>query len=154
MRRKHFSWTNRTIQLANLYLQAHSHKRIYDPIRLHMLMNRMQSPKAARAKTEKSRIPSKVAHECGFRFFTSTGDYTGVTSHSIEEFAANLRTITLDSVTFHFERADFQKWIRNVLCDPKLAERMGRIGAEFSGESLRKKLVEIVEARLIELRSP
>lgn len=115
-----------------------------------------ESVKAKRLKPKSkiSQVLRTVPSDCGFHFFTSIGNYTGVTAHSIGEFAENLKTINIDSVKFHFERADFQKWIRNVLCDPELAERIGLIGTEFSDESLRKKLVEITETRLIELRNP
>lgn len=116
----------------------------------------MQTPqvKKRRPKIDKGLILSTVAHECGFRFFTSTGDYTGVTSHSIEEFAAHLKIITIGSIEFHFGRTDFQKWVGDILCDTELAERIGLIGAGFSGENLRKQLVKIVETRLTELRRP
>jgi hypothetical protein len=45
----------------------------------------------------------------GFHFLTELGKNTGVTATSMVEFAEKLQKIPVQSVTFHFQRQDFQK---------------------------------------------
>jgi len=89
-----------------------------------------------------------VPFENGFHFYTDIGKYTGITATSLSEFAAKLKTIPTESITFHFQRKDFQKWIKYTIKDAALAERISRIKGEQSAEGLRKETLRTVEAIL------
>jgi hypothetical protein len=116
----------------------------------------VSSKKQSRAKPDAKKFLSSVPYESGFHFFTGIGEYTGITANSLVEFAEKLQTVPVDSVTFHFQRDDFQKWLRSVIGDDELAKRIDRI-KEWprwsSGENLRKDLLKAVEKRLAELKT-
>jgi len=104
------------------------------------------------AVAQSRRALSVVKYDCGFHFYITLGNYTGVTATSLQDLAQKMRTVSLDSIKFHFERGDFQRWIRYIFCDPELAERIGLISPEFSAEDLRKEIINKIESRLIQLK--
>jgi hypothetical protein len=87
-----------------------------------------------------------VPFESGFHFYTAIGNYTGITATNLSEFAATLKTIPTESITFHFQRKDFQKWIQYTIKDAALAERISRIKGEQPAEGMRKEILSTVEA--------
>jgi len=89
-----------------------------------------------------------VPAESAFHFYTAIGNYTGITATSLREFAAKLKIVPQESLTFHFQRKDFQKWIKYTIKDAALAERISRIKGEQSAEGLRKETLRTVEAIL------
>lgn len=93
-----------------------------------------------------------VPYERGFHFFTELGKYTGITATSTVEFAEKLQKIPIKSVTFHFQRQDFQKWLRNTVGDEELAKRIDQIKAWSSYENLREELLKTVHTRIAELQ--
>jgi Family of unknown function (DUF5752) len=92
-----------------------------------------------------------VPFENGFRFFQELGKYTGMTPSSVVEFAEKLQIIPIESVMFHFQRQDFQKWLETAVDDEELAKRIDQIKAWTSDENLRKELFETVHNRISEL---
>ena len=88
-----------------------------------------------------------VPFEKGFHFYSSIGNYTGITATSLSEFALKLQTISTESITFHFRRKDFQNWIKYTIGDAALAGRISNAKQGQSAEDLRKEIIEIVEAR-------
>ena len=88
-----------------------------------------------------------VPFESGFHFYTAVGNYTGITATNLSEFAAKLKTIPMESVTFHFQRNDFQKWIKYTIKDSEIAERINRAKGAQSTEDLRKEILRILETR-------
>ncbi len=86
-----------------------------------------------------------VSFENGFHFYTAIGNYTGITATNLSEFAAKLQLVPMESVTFHFQRKDFENWIRYIIKDVALAERIGRAKGEQSMEDLRKEILRTVE---------
>ena len=93
-----------------------------------------------------------VPFEKGFQFFTALGENTGITACSTVEFAEKLQTVPIQSVTFHFQRQDFQKWFINVIGDEELAKRIDQINLwTHDDENLRKELSETVQNRIAEL---
>jgi hypothetical protein len=88
---------------------------------------------------------TKVSFENGFHFYTAIGNYTGITATSLSEFATKIQIIPVESVTFHFQRKDFDKWIKYTIKDVTLAERISRIKEEQSTENLRKEILRTVE---------
>jgi alpha-amylase len=90
--------------------------------------------------------------ENGFHFFTELGKYTGITACSTVEFAEKLEIIPIESVMFHFQRQDFQKWLRNTIGDEEIAKRIDYIKELPSNENLRKELFKTVHNRITELQ--
>lgn len=88
-----------------------------------------------------------VPFEKGFHFYSGVGSYTGITATSLSEFAMKLKIIPTASITFHFNRKDFQNWIKYTIKDAALAERISNAKQEQSVEDLRKEIRAIVEAR-------
>ena len=93
-----------------------------------------------------------VPFEDGFQFFTELEKNTGITASSTVEFAEKLQIIPIQSVTFHFQRQDFQRWFKNNIGDEELAKRIDQINVwTHDDENLRKKLSETVQNRIDEL---
>jgi hypothetical protein len=97
------------------------------------------------------RILRRVPYQEGFRFSRGLGDYTGQVATSLEDFVDMLRTVDLKSVEFHMERQDFEKWVRIVFGDEELAQII-HLRSIFSGENLRKKLLDAITNHLDELK--
>jgi len=92
--------------------------------------------------------------ERGFTFFYEFARPTQVTVHSLEEFASALKTVDVESVEYHTERGDFERWIRHVVGDNNLADKLKDIpNQKPKGETLRKKTVNAVEQRIKELKA-
>jgi predicted heme/steroid binding protein len=99
------------------------------------------------------RILRVVPYESGFHFFTGVGKYTGETAISLFSFFEELRTVEPSSVRFHFQRRDFQSWIRETLGDKELADGVDKINAELSDEDLKEALLKILQTRFVELQT-
>ena len=81
-------------------------------------------------KPKKLNLLNTVPFENGFHFYTELGKFTGITASSTVEFAEKLQTVPIQSVTFHFQRQDFQKWLKNTIGDEELAMRIDQIMAQ------------------------
>jgi hypothetical protein len=95
---------------------------------------------------------SCVPFDKGFHFFQGSYHYLGETAISLLTFEYDLEKIDKESIRYHFERGDFQRWIREVIGDGALAERIDRVSAQTSDENLQRQLVEVVKTRLAELK--
>jgi len=98
------------------------------------------------------RMLRPVPIEKSFVFCYEFARPTGRTASSLNEFYSTLKVVDPESIQFHMERGDFERWIRQVIGDDKLADKL----AEISGRKLvRKVLVErvlnAVESRIKEL---
>jgi len=92
----------------------------------------------------------------GFHFYTAVGDYCGVSVHSLEEFADALQYVCSEAIVFHFERGDFQNWIRDVIGDNELAKKIEDIKMcerHLAAESCRKEIMERVNVRILQLEA-
>ncbi len=106
-------------------------------------------------KTAAQELLRTVPYDSGFHFYTGLGKYTGVTATSLDEFSSKLQTVPVESVTFHFQRDDYQKWLTSTIGDEELAQRIDQLKkwpSWSSDENLRKELVKAVQKRLTELR--
>ena len=80
-------------------------------------------------------------------YFTNQTGYVAPAGN-LGELIDRLRTIDLTALTYHFERGDFSRWIRNVLHDETLARWLDRVqSANLSGEALREALLDAFEQR-------
>ena len=93
-----------------------------------------------------------VPHDKGFYFYTDIGRNTGETATNLVTFAQRLETINADSIKFHFQRKDYQNWIRTTVGDDVLAERINHVSRQLPVEDLRKELVKTVETRIAQLK--
>jgi hypothetical protein len=73
------------------------------------------------------KILSPVPYEQGFHFFAPDGHYSGETAKSLCSFLRDLQHVDMQSIRFHFERGDFQKWLRGAIGDEELAGRIDNL---------------------------
>jgi len=96
-------------------------------------------------------LPKTVPSEKSFQFYTELGKNTGITASNTVEFAEKIQIVPIESVTFHFQRHDFQRWFINVIGDEELAKRIHQINIwVHDDEKLRKELSETVQNRIAE----
>ena len=104
-------------------------------------------------KPDSSKILSVVPSENAFFFCTAEGVYTKITAISLEDFADKLDGVDASSILFHYPRGDFQAWIRDIVGDRVLADKICFIQQGISGEKLRQELLKIVQTRISELKA-
>ena len=109
--------------------------------------------KSSNNKSEPEKILRSVPFEQGFHFATYEGRFTSETAINLSSFSEELRTIDLQSVKFHFQRRDFQKWVETTLGDQELALRIDKTPSGLSDEGLRKELLKTVQTRFTELQT-
>ncbi len=95
--------------------------------RVHILSKTTITKKQPIEKQKNLNLLNTVQFENGFHFFTELGKFTGITATSTVEFAEKLQTVPIQSVTFHFQRQDFQKWLKNTIGDEELVKRIDQI---------------------------
>ena len=100
-----------------------------------------------------SRVLRNVMREEAFYFFTSIGNYTGVSAASLDEFLQKIKDVDIKSLEFHLFREDFEKWVSQILGDGRLADDIRSIRIQkIVGNSLRDRLYFLVSRRLKELK--
>ena len=97
-------------------------------------------------------ILRNVPYEKGFHFYTAPGSFTGETATSLDAFEKKLQIAVADSVEFHFQRGDFQKWINDTLGDSELSKRVDSIKLTLPVEDLRKELLAIIQTCIAQLK--
>ena len=80
------------------------------------------------------------------------GHYTGETALSLCSFLRHMGSVDVQSIRFHFERGDFQKWIRTTIGDEELAQRIDRLDKTVPQENLGQLLADVVQKRISELQ--
>jgi len=96
-----------------------------------------------------SKIMRTVPREKAFYFFTSIGNYTGVSASSLKEFVEKINEVNIKSLEFHLYRGDFEKWISEVLEDGELAVEIKKLQKfNLIGDTLRNQLYLTVSRRL------
>jgi hypothetical protein len=114
--------------------------------------HRIPDPERLEAKKEIIEILRTLPFEKGFHFYIAPGNFTRETATSLDAFEKKLQVAPADSVNFHFQRGDFQKWIEDTLGDYELARRISSIKRTLPVEDLRKELLAIVQTRITNLR--
>ena len=87
-----------------------------------------------------------------FYFFTGIREYTGEYATSLDNCCTKIRLVDLKSVLFHFDRQDFEKWIKGTIGDVILADKIGKIKNSVNREEFRTEIHRIVEQRLSQLK--
>jgi hypothetical protein len=91
------------------------------------------------------KILRTVPREKAFYFFTSIGNYTGISASSIKEFMDKINEVNVKSLEFHLYRGDFEKWIAETLEDAELAMEIRNLrNQNCSGTLLKENLYNIV----------
>lgn len=89
-----------------------------------------------------------------FYFREGDGRYVGKAAASLWEFREALAQVPLASLRYHLERGDFERWLREVLHDEQLANRIHALEqGNLEGEGLRQALLEVVVSRYEELEA-
>jgi alpha-amylase len=100
------------------------------------------------------RILRSVPVEKGFTFFYQFARPTKLIVQSLDDFLLALKKVSVTSIEFHKERGDFERWIRQVIGDKILAERLNLLTKKkLRKEKLRTKTINLVENRINELRT-
>jgi len=89
-----------------------------------------------------------------FFFHIDEKAYEGpFTASNLWEFGELIPRLPPETLEYHMERRDFERWLADVVHDRVLARRMRRISRRDSkGEALRQDMVEVVHGRLEELQ--
>jgi len=97
------------------------------------------------------KILRSVSDAEAFYFYENIGRPTGECAKNLMDFLDTVNMIKPESLQFHLERKDFQKWFKETLGDHQLAERVENITITKS-EELRARIKEILEHRIRELQ--
>ena len=80
------------------------------------------------------------------------GHYTGETALSLSSFLRDMGSIDIESIKFHIDRDDFEKWLTNTIGDEELAQIIDKLDKKIPEEKLREKLTDILQKRISELK--
>jgi hypothetical protein len=116
------------------------------------MMKKPQDKKAVLDNTTVSKILRTVPSHEGFHFFKALGDSTGKVATNLTDFVEKLATVDIRSINFHFQRQDFEKWLKDIIGDSELSRKISSIGKETHGEKLRSEIIRIVKGRIDELK--
>jgi alpha-amylase len=83
-----------------------------------------------------------------FLFFINAERYTGEFATSLTDLLRKIDRVPLESVEFHFQRGDFEKWVGRTLGEEDLAGKMRQIDRFARGEELRVAIKEAIRKRL------
>jgi hypothetical protein len=96
-------------------------------------------------------ILADTPHDKAFHFYADIGKPLGLYAHGLQDFCDKILKVGVDSIEFHVDRGDFEKWFAG-LGDAELARKTALLKEKrLAGEELRERLHEIVENRRIVL---
>lgn len=99
-----------------------------------------------------ARILRTVGDTEAFYFCRGLGNFTAKKANSLEDFLGKIKIVDSESLEFHVDRGDFEKWIASTIGYTQLAADLQLIKSEkLSGEALRNRLCSLVSMRLMEL---
>jgi len=103
-----------------------------------------------------TKILGTVTYDQAFYFYEDMGKPTGDFAISLSDFCNKISTVVPKCMVFHIKRGDFENWIREVLGDTELAQRISKLKTSdkiWKKEvTLRDKLHSMVKDRVNELR--
>jgi len=100
---------------------------------------------------EATRILRTVKDGEAFYFYAAVGQPTGEKAANLLDFLEKIKTVKLESLTFHLQRKDFQKWLRKNIGDSELAKKVGSIRATIDDKT-RTRLLMTIENHVKKLR--
>ncbi|MCD6465012.1 glycoside hydrolase family 57 protein [Candidatus Bathyarchaeota archaeon] len=100
------------------------------------------------------RLLRRVPADKAFKFYYRFAKPTDVSASSLQEFYEALKRVSLESIAFHTDRGDFERWISNVIGDDELADRIANLPKKWRGKrKLRHILLTLVGGRIKELKN-
>jgi H+-transporting ATPase len=100
---------------------------------------------------EATNVLRTVTPDKAFNFYRDYGQPLGVTSRSLDELAASVKSIEPSSVRFHVEEGEFENWFA-MLGDKSLASQVAALrGKNISPDKLREKVSSMVGKRVEQL---
>jgi hypothetical protein len=117
------------------------------------MMKKSEPKKAAPNKAPIKNVLRNLASHEAFHFYVGIGKPINKTATSLMDFVEKLRTVDVRSVEFHFQRQDFEKWLKDTVGDDQLSRRIGGIERKISGEVLRNEIIKIIKGRVEEIKS-
>ncbi|MCK5562738.1 alpha-amylase, partial [Candidatus Bathyarchaeota archaeon] len=131
-----------------------------NPIEAFAVFSRVLSDLESRVQLElekpelaAKRILRQIPVGKGFTFFYKLGQPTDWTVHSLDDFYSALKDVAFKSIRFHLKRGDFERWLRQVVGDDKLADELVDVSKKkIKGRKLRKSVLDLVKARIKELK--
>ena len=119
-------------------------------VRLYKVLDR-EGKKVER--DEAANILKTVTPDKAFTFYRDYGQPLGVTSKSLDELAASVKSIESSSVKFHVEEGDFENWF-TMLGDKSLAGQVAALrGKNISSDKLKEKVSSMVNKRVDRLHN-
>lgn len=107
-------------------------------------MPRTPTVSAARA----GEILREVEPSRAFYFYRGIDSPVGDSAKSLREFLGRVRTVEAQSLEFHSERGDFERWVE-MLGDQDLAKKLSAFRTSGAkGEQLRSKLTAASQSRV------
>lgn len=102
------------------------------------------------------KILGNVAYDKAFFFYEDIGKPTGEFAVNLSDFCNKINTTPAKSLSFHLNRGDFENWIREIIGDTELSQRISKLKtnkkARKGSKPLNKKLQATVKDRIDELR--
>lgn len=99
-------------------------------------------------REESAKILRELPPDQAFYFHRDTEAPTGMSAKSLAGFTGSIKTIEVDSLEFHMNRGDFEKWV-TMLGDETLSQQIAHLKqGNFHGDKLRKRLQQITRLRL------
>ena len=96
-------------------------------------------------------ILAYVPNDKTFHFYVGIDKPLSFRAHSLQDFCNVVLKVDVGSIEFHLDRGDFEAWFK-CIGDKELAKKVALLTTrKLSGEELRGRLHEIVEARYIVL---
>jgi len=92
--------------------------------------------------------PKTVPLEKGFHFYHGTDMPTEFLATNLCELLDCVEKVNTQSLDFHLERGDFQKWLA-LLGEKRVIRQLDSLSKkELKGEKLRARMTEILKARV------
>lgn len=105
----------------------------------------------SKVKIDATKILRTVKDHEAFYFYEAVGKPTGEIARTLYEFLGKVKTVKSESLTFHFQRRDFQNWIEKTLGDSKLAAKLEKISPSNNGD-VRMSIYKTIENRIKQLK--
>lgn len=103
-----------------------------------------------------SKILGTVVYDRAFFFYEDIGRPTGDFAVSLSDLCSKINTVNAKSLMFHMKRGDFENWVRDIITDVELSDRMKQLKARKTvwknDSTLRRKLHVTVMDRIVELQ--
>jgi len=103
-----------------------------------------------------SKILGTVVYDRAFFFYEDVGKPTGDFAVSLSDLCSKINNVNPKSLTFHMKRGDFENWVRDIIADVELSNRMKQLKARKTAwkndSTLRRKIHVTVMDRIVELK--